>query len=252
MIYDFQKASLLKRISAFLLDFILVTIIATFIAWIISLITHYSDLVTEFQGYYTQYEEMYGVTLTNESVYAGYTDAQKETVQQAFDAMNADQNVIRCWGLVSTLPIVMVSVGLLISTLLVEFVMPIILKNGQTIGKKVFKLGVVNPNGVLCTNFQLCTRALLGKCVVEYMIPGIVIVMMAFGTLGFVGPIILLILLAAQGIIFLTNLNRPFFHDLISNTLVCDLSTQKTFKTYAEMIAYKEEVNKQVAEQSAY
>ena len=252
MIYDFQKASLLKRISAFLLDFILVTIIGCFVAWIISAITHYSDLVTEFKGYYTQYEQMYGVTLTDESLYASYSDAQKEVVQQAFDAMNADDNVIRCWGLVSTLPIVMVSVGLLISTLVIEFVLPIIFKNGQTIGKKIFKLGVVNPNGVICTNFQLLTRALLGKCVVEFMIPGIVITMMAFGNLGVVGPIILLILLAVQGIIFLTNLNRPFFHDLISNTLVCDMSTQKTFKTYDEMMSFKKEIEKQKAEASVY
>ena len=252
MIYDFQKASLLKRISAFLLDFVLITIIATFVAFIISLITHYTDLLSEFKGYYTHYEQLYGVTLTDEALYNTYNDAQKETYKQAIAAMNADPDVLRCWGLVSTLPVVMVSAGLLVSTLVVEFVMPIIFKNGQTIGKKVFKLGVINTNGVKCTNFQLFTRALLGKCTVELMLPGIIIVMMLLQTMGIVGPIVLFGLMIMQAIIFLSNLNRPFFHDLIAKTAVCDLSTQKVFDSYDEMVAFKAQIDKQKVESSAY
>lgn len=252
MIYDFQKASFLKRISSFLLDFILVTIVGCFIAFIISLISNYTGIRNEFYGYMDHYEALYGLNLRDAAVIETYTAEQQETVKQAYEAMNADQGLLKCYGLLTNLPVVMVSVGLLVGTLVVEFVMPIIFKNGQTIGKKVFKIGVINTNGVECTNFQLLTRALLGKCAVEYMIPGIITVMMCLGTMGIIGPIVLLFLLVMQCVVIASNQNRPFFHDLIAKTGVCDLSTQKVFKTYEEMVKFKEEINKQKVEASIY
>lgn len=252
MIYDFQKASFLKRISAFLLDFILVVILMSFFAWIISMITNYTAIIEEFNGYYTKYETIYNIKLTDQAAFNAFTEEQLATYTEAINAMNADEEVLRCWGLVSTLPVVMVSVGLLLSTLIVEFIMPLIFKNGQTIGKKVFKIGVVNENGVICSNFQLFARALLGKCAIEYMIPGIIIVMMCLGTMGFVGPLVLFGLLAIQIIVFAMNPTRPFLHDLVGKTAVCDLGTQMVFKTYDDLVKCKEEVGRQKAEASVY
>lgn len=252
MIYDFQKASFLKRISAFLLDFILVVIFMTFFAWIISMITNYNAILEEFSGYYTKYEGIYNIKLTDQNAFEAFTQEQLDTYNKAIEAMNADEEVLRCWGLVSTLPVVMVSVGLLLSTLLVEFIMPLILKNGQTVGKKVFKIGVVNENGVICSNFQLFARALLGKCAIEYMIPGIIIVMMCLGTMGILGPLVILGLLVIQIIVFAMNPTRPFLHDLIGKTAVCDLSTQMIFKDYDELIKFKEEIGRQKAQASVY
>lgn len=252
MIYDLQKASFLKRISAFLLDFVLLATIACFFAFIISAITNYTGLNEEFLRYYTKYEQIYDINLTDGNLIVTYTGEQKELYDTAMRAMNADPDVRRCWDLVRTLPIVMVSVGIFLSTLIVEFVIPLFLKNGQTVGKKVFKIGVINSNGVICTNFQLFARALLGKCAVEYMIPGIIIVMMCLGSIGIVGPLVLLALLAIQIIVFAMNGNRPFIHDLVASTAVCDLSTQKVFGSYAEMIEFKEKINKQEAEKAIY
>lgn len=252
MIYDLQKASLIKRISAFLLDFVLVAVIATFFAWIVSLITNYSGIYDEFTAHYARYEAMYGISLTDPKLFETYTEEQLATYTEAINAMNADEEVMRCWGLVSTLPVVMISVGFLFSTLIVEFIIPLILKNGQTIGKKVFKLGVINESGVICSTFQLFARAILGKCTLEYMIPGIIIVMMSLGTMGFIGPVILLVLIGVQIALLIANQNKQLIHDLIANSVVCDLSTQKVFQSNEEMIAYKEMIDKELAERSAY
>jgi len=252
MIYDFQKASFLKRFSAFLLDFILVVILSTFFAYIISLTTNYTSLVEEFQGYYTEYETIYNISLTNRELFNNYTEAELAIYQEAIDAMNADEEVLRCWGLVSTLPVVMVSVGLLFSTLIIEFIFPLVFKNGQTIGKKIFKIGVINESGVICSNFQLFARALLGKCAIEYMVPGIVIVMMCFGTMGLAGPILLLALTIYQIVVYVRNPNGCFIHDLVAKTAVCDLSTQMVFKTFEEMVAYREQIEKQKTEAESY
>ncbi|MCQ2087518.1 MAG: RDD family protein [Bacilli bacterium] len=252
MIYDLQKGSLIKRISAFLLDFVLIAIIATFFAWIVSLITNYSSILQEFNGHYARYEAMYGISLTDPKLFETYTEEQLATYKDAINAMNADPEVIKCWGLVSNLPVIMVSVGFLMACLIVEFIVPIIFKNGQTVGKKVFKLGVINENGVICTKFQMFARAILGKYTIEYMIPGIIIVMMGLGTIGFIGPIILLAIIGTNIGVVIANPNRPFIHDLVARTVVCDLSTQKTFQTYEEMIAYREQIDKEIAERSVY
>ena len=46
MIYDLQKASMMKRFSAFLLDFILLIILTTGFMWLISTVTGYADYTT--------------------------------------------------------------------------------------------------------------------------------------------------------------------------------------------------------------
>ena len=59
--YEIQKASMLKRMSAFLLDFILMTIAVTGFALLLSVVTGLSthtDKLTERQAYY---ESTYGV-----------------------------------------------------------------------------------------------------------------------------------------------------------------------------------------------
>ena len=62
MIYDLQKASALKRFSAFLLDIIVLAIIATLFCYIISVITGYDGYVNKYKGYQKQYEQEYGVS----------------------------------------------------------------------------------------------------------------------------------------------------------------------------------------------
>ena len=52
MIYDLQKASILKRISAGILDFIIVLIIATGCFFLLSSIFNYDKISDDFTNYY--------------------------------------------------------------------------------------------------------------------------------------------------------------------------------------------------------
>ena len=61
MIFDLQKASTLKRISAFILDAILVCIVATGFAFVASQITDYDGHSERLEAYYSEYETKYGV-----------------------------------------------------------------------------------------------------------------------------------------------------------------------------------------------
>ena len=52
---DIERASILKRIAASLLDFILVLILSVGAAWLISLITNYNEHIDNVNEYYDYY-----------------------------------------------------------------------------------------------------------------------------------------------------------------------------------------------------
>ena len=57
---------------------------------------------------------------------------------------------------------------------------PLKLGNGQTIGKKVFGIGVMRVDGVQLTTIQLFIRTILGKFTLETMIPVYIVLMIFF------------------------------------------------------------------------
>ena len=63
MVGDIQKASMLKRISAFILDLIAIAIIATLFSYFISLISGFDSWNQRLEEAYSTYENQYGITL---------------------------------------------------------------------------------------------------------------------------------------------------------------------------------------------
>ena len=61
MIYDLQKASMLKRISAYLLDVILLLIVITGAAFGLSALLGYDAYVEKLENIYADYEAEYGI-----------------------------------------------------------------------------------------------------------------------------------------------------------------------------------------------
>ena len=61
MMYDLQKASMGKRISAALFDFILLATLAVAIAFLISVIVGYDNHTEKLEELQAQYEQAYGV-----------------------------------------------------------------------------------------------------------------------------------------------------------------------------------------------
>ena len=60
-VYGIEKASLLKRFSAYLLDIILTLIVATGVMALVSVITRYDDYNSQMEELYTRYEEEYDI-----------------------------------------------------------------------------------------------------------------------------------------------------------------------------------------------
>ena len=76
--FDTQRASILKRVSAFLLDIILISVLATGFAWLISIIVNYDAHSDKLNESYNAYYEAYGIdSELKEEEYNAMTDEEK-------------------------------------------------------------------------------------------------------------------------------------------------------------------------------
>ncbi|MGN1041062.1 MAG: RDD family protein [Candidatus Fimimonas sp.] len=254
MIYDIQNASILKRISAFLLDFILMCILAVGFTYILSLATNLEGYSNQLKEIYDRYEAEYGVNFEEMTAdkYEKLTDAERAKFDEAYDALSKELSETKATSMFYSLALVCLSVGLLLSFLILEFMLPLLLKNGQTVGMKVFGLGVVFTNSVRVNTFAMFVRSILGKFTLETMVPLLVLLMLLFNVLGIVSLVVLLALVILQIALFATTKTRSFIHDVISNTVIVDINCQMIFDNYDELVSYKEQLAQEEAEKSKY
>ena len=227
-----------KRISAFLCDIILFAILAVGLALVLSTMLGIDVQQEKMASVCSRYIEEYGlndfmtkeelegalsITVT-EARYNVFTEEQKATLQKAGEALYADEEYLFAYGMVNQLILIVITFSILISQLLLEFVVPLILKNGQTVGKKVFGVAVMRMDGVKASPTILLVRALLGKYAVETMIPVFVLLSLLFGTASIVTVVLLAFLVIAQiALLIFTQAHTPL-HDMLAGTVAVDLA----------------------------
>lgn len=240
---DLQKASITKRAAAWLLDFILVCTLAVGFAVVLSAVFGYDaknvEMKAAFESYGQKYGDIYAVT---DEVYKTAPAEQKA----AYDAVAQISN------LVMNLTLVIISLALLLSVMAMEFVIPLLLKNGQTIGKKAFGIGVIRVDGVRANHMQVFVRALLGKYTVETMIPVYIVMMFFFGIVGITGTVVLFVLVVAQLICLCVTRTNSAIHDLMAGTVTVDLASQQVFATTDDLIAYTKRIHAERAKKQDY
>ena len=259
MIYDLQKASLSKRLSAFLFDFVVFLIIAVGAALACSAVIGYDDRLEELDGYcneyYAAYEEKYGVRmeLTN-AEYLELTDDEKaayDAAQSELEAeMSKDQRITDATVMLFNMTLVITSLSLFVAFLICEFVIPVALKNGQTLGKKIFGIALVRDDCVKVTPVMMFVRSVLGKYTVETMVPIFLIVLTFAGGAGIIGLAALVLLLAYNVVLFVRTKNKTFIHDLLAYTVAVDIHSQMIFETKEEMVAYKNKIHADIVDKT--
>ena len=253
MITDLQRASMLKRISAWLLDAILLVITATLMALLLSAALGYDKYGDALDARYAYYEAEYGVSrqITQAEVDA-MTDAQRANLQAASEALARDEEANAAYNMMVQLMILITSISIFLAYLITEFAVPMCLKNGQTIGKKVFGIAVMRSDSVRVNGVCLFIRTVLGKYTIETMIPVMLLLMLYFGAIGVTGLLIAgAVLLTGAALLLFTREHTPI-HDKLANTVTVDLASQMIFDTHADMIAYKEKEHAREAAETAY
>lgn len=244
MIYDLQKASILKRIAAGIFDFILTAIIAVGVMWLLSAIFNYDGMSERVNAHYDYYSAEYQIDFReiNEDDYNSFTDDEKEYYREIYNKLATDEKFLKDYNLMINFTLVMVSMGLLLGVLIIEFVIPLILKDGQTIGKKCFSICLMQQNGVKVKTFSLLVRSLLGKFTIETMIPCYILIMIFFGSANLFHIFVLIGLYLIQLVLIITNRYNNLIHDSISYMVVVDKESQMIFESEDALIKYKEEL----------
>ena len=253
MTVDIQKASFWKRISAFMLDAIVMVILAVGCGAALSGALRFSEYNEKVQAAYTQYEEDYGISfeLTQEE-YETMLPEERARFDEAYDALIADQEAMYAYNMTIYLSMLITTMGILIAVILLEFVGPMMLGNGQTLGKKVFGLGVMRVDSVRLTTIQLFIRTLLGKFTIEIMRPILLVLALFFNIIGPVGLIVLGGILLLQVILLGISKTDSAIHDHLAGTVVIDIASQRIFDTTDDMIEYKKKIAAEKAARQAY
>lgn len=250
---DLQKASSWKRIAAWILDAMLLCVLAVGGFYLLSAAFGYDTYEQKLQAAYDRYETQYGVTFNiSQEAYEAMTQAERENYDAAYEALIADTQAMQDYNMVVNLSLLMTTLGILLAVLVLEFVLPLILKNGQTVGKKCFSLGVVRTDGVRMNAMQLFVRTVLGKYTLEIMIPVYVVMMLFWGSMNAVGTLLLLALLVGQVICVAVSRTNSAIHDLLAGTVVVDISSQKVFENTEDLIAYTKRIHAERAKRQEY
>lgn len=253
MIYDLQKASFLKRAAAWLLDAILVTILAVGVAYLLSVAFGYEKYSDTVSDSYDRYEAEYGVSFAaSQEEYLSWTPEQQKNYDEAYDALIADQDAMYAYSMVVNLSMVIASLSLLISSMGLDFVVPLLFKEGRTVGKRIFGLCVIRTDCVKMSPVQLFVRTLLGKFAVETMIPIYLIMMIFWGIVGLGGTLVLVLLLLVEIILLIATRRNAAIHDLLAGTVVADYTSQMIFDSSEALLAYQKRIHAEQAARQDY
>lgn len=254
---DIQKAGLWKRIAAGILDLILLAVLATGFCSIFSYVLNYDDYLDQSEAIRDQYIQQYQLPedvtqqMLDEMTPEEY-DAYVAKVEQANAAIQEDKEAGRVFSMVLNLSLIIASGGILLPMLLLQFVIPLILGNGQTVGKKVFSLCVARTDTVKISTLQLFTRVILGKYAIGVMIPVYSAIMIYLGVPNLLLLTIAAVLLLAQIISFAVTGNHYLLHDLMAGTVVVDFGSQQIFKTTDDLIAHQQRIAAERAARQKY
>ena len=234
MTTEYKKGSLLKRTSAFLLDGIILLIVAVGFAFLLANVMGYRQHIDTYTSGIERYADKYDVKfdqIVSQEDYEALEPATKARYEAAVEAMNSDMEILGALSALIRIIITVTALSLFLGFLILEFIVPLLLKNGRTLGKKGFGLAVVKKDGSDVTVVSLILRTFVGKYLIDTMIPVLLILITIFNAIGIMnGPgivgfaIIFIMMIANVALLFVTK-SSSMIHDLVSDTVVIENET---------------------------
>ena len=246
---DLQKASLVKRIGALLVDLVFFALLVYGGLNLFGRAVNYSTYTKQMDDIMSKYGQEYGVDFDiSAEEFEELSDEEIEKYNAASEAINNDEAAMEVYNTRIRLELMMASSSLLLAYTVLEILLPLILRNGQTIGKKMFSLCLMHKDGYRVGALQVCFRALLGKYLIETMVPVMIYALKRYGKLGTTGSLIMGGLVMAQAFILIYSRANCAIHDKLCKTVVVDQNEQVIFETREDWIAYEEQCEAENAE----
>ena len=251
MAFSLQKANMYKRISAWLFDAVMCLVLATGMLVVMSALLKYDVQAEKLNGiyedYYAKYEaEHEGIELNpTDEVFNAFTPEELEAFNYHRDEVNkligADEEAQRLQIVIINYTFIMITISLLVVSLVWHFLIPMIMRDGRTLGKKIFGLGVMRTNGLKLSNPILFVRSILGLFTMETMVPVFFALMIYFGFLGIVGIVAAVLLGVLEIVVMTYTKTNASIHCLLSDTVVIDYASQQIFQTQEALDAFLEQ-----------
>ena len=244
MSFSIQKASFWKRISAYMIDTVLMIFLTMALFLVFSPIFKVDDHSQKLRDYKNQYAAQYEVDLDlaskNSSTIPEEEKAAYEANYEKYEAMNEamakDKEVQAVNADIIIAFAASFAVSIFFATLLLCFVIPLLFKDGRTLGKRVFGLAVIRTNGVKISTPVLFIRSMVGVYAIETMFPILLVFMMIMGMLGLIGGILLIGFALLQIACMITTQNNQCVHDLLTDSVVVDMASQTIYETEEDLI----------------
>jgi uncharacterized RDD family membrane protein YckC len=212
-------------------------------AVLLSLALNYEGNFREFLAVCDPYAKANGVDLTK------LTEAEPVNYSAFVEALSSDATAVKMYTLLLNYSFIILSFSILIGYLLMEFLIPLLFKNGQTLGKKIFGIAVMREDGVRISSTLLFVRTVLGKYTLETMIPVLIFLMILFYAMNpIIGLGVVAAILIAQAVLLIATKTRSLLHDKLSHTVTVDFSSQLIFDTPEELLAYKQRIHAEQVE----
>ncbi len=239
-----QKADIWKRISAYLFDILLIFIVGVATTLLFMSAFNYDSYMDKLAEKQAAYELEYGIDINiSEEDYNNLSPADKQNYDEKYKALNKalseDKEVSQLYMGVITVCASSIALGLLVANGIIYFAVPLLLKNGQTLGKKCFGLAVIRSNGVKMSTPVLFARTFIGQYAIETLFPAFLLTMTLLGLLSSVGPITLIMFVILEIGVMISSHTNSTIHDLLSDTVVVDLASQEIFQSYEELVEYE-------------
>lgn len=246
---DLQRAGMWKRLSAALFDAIILFTVIVGMALLLSAVLDYDQHIERMDELEAQYAEQYGIDfdITAEELKA-LSEEELKVYEEADKAYSADPDVIYTYNMMLSMAMIIITFAILLGYLILEFLIPLLLKNGQTLGKKLFGIGVMRVDSVRLPAILLFARTVLGKFTIGTMIPVYVLIMIVFGRLGLIGTVIIGALFLVQAILFFGTYSHTPIHDKLAGTVTVDLGSQMIFDSPEALLEYKKRIHAEEAE----
>lgn len=230
-IFSPKKASTIKRLGAYLIDAILFITLFAGMVLLVSYIVGYQNNYSLLESKYIEH----GVYILKNNTYT-FCDETTDLCKQAWIDFNNDKDACYYYDHSTSLTTLIITISAFISYGILEFVMPMIFKNGQTIGMKCFKIGLIDKQGIRVKNIQIFIRFLFGKFLVSRILPVYGFIFMVFNlTGGLYGFVLAVGILLCDLAMMIFSKTKSGIANAISSTYAVDLEETYIFNTIEEL-----------------
>ncbi len=235
MDFEIQRAPLLRRLAAFLIDILLRGILIVALLSLFASVTRFEEKKQRMETIYDEIAERFGISPNDVIDSSALPPDEQERYRLANEALAADEEAgsLYRWLIISY--VAGVSGAILITYLLLEFAVPLLFRDGRTVGKRLFGLCVVHTNCVRMEAGAMFIRSFFGKYIVETMISVLGIILLNMGAVGSAALMLPILLLLFEAVLFFAGKNRQLIHDYFAQSAVADYQSQPIYDTLDEL-----------------